>query len=410
MSCLPQPTLDPRPRRAGRLAPWVVGAAVLLAGCAAAPPAQDLAAPLARAIPLLHDELFNGVAEPAEPADTGDVFALSEPMRRYAETRIGRATPLQDPRRVLIDALYKRDELRLRYDAGATRNAAQAFEERAGNCLSLVIMTAAFARHLGLPVAFQSVLVDETYSRSGDLTLTAGHVNLLLASPQQRSSMAMSWAPAFTVDFLPGTDLQGARTVPLSETTIVAMFHNNLAAEALAEGRLDAAYRSARRAVLRDPTFVPAINTLAVIYMRGGHLPQAEAALRLALEREPESRLALSNEVLLLQRAGRGTEAATAAARLAQIEPVPPFRDFDLGRKAMVSGDFGEARNRFALELRRQPYQSEVHFWAALADWQLGDGRHAAQHLRQAMENSNTRDAHDLYAAKLERLRALHLQ
>jgi len=116
------------------------------------------------------------------------------------------------------------------------------------------------------------------------------------------------------------------------------------------------------------------------------------------------------HRVRVLQRAGRAAEAEVVARRLAQIEPVPPFHDFDLGRTAMAAGDFSEARRRFGLELHRQPYQSDVHFWAALADWQLGDGRRAAQHLRQAMENSSSRDAHDLYAAKLERLRALQLQ
>jgi tetratricopeptide (TPR) repeat protein len=389
------------------LVPLSLCVLALSSGCSTPPAAAGPDLALARATGLLHDELYAVASEPAEAAD---VFALSEPMRAYADARIGKASPLQDPRRSLIDALYKRDELRLRYDAGATRNAAQAFEARAGNCLSLVIMTAAFARHLGLSVAYQSVQVEETYSRSGELMFTEGHVNLVLGGPAPRSSMPMSLEPAFTVDFLPGADLRGARTSPLQEATIVAMYHNNRAAEALAEGRTDEAYRSARRAVLRDPSFVPALNTLAVVYLRSGHLQQALEALRLALEREPESTLALSNEVLVLQRQGRAPEALAVARKLAQIEPVPPFHDFDLGRKAMGAGDFGEARDRFARELRRQPYQSEVHFWAALADWQLGDGRRATQHLRLAMENSNTRAAHDLYAAKLERLRALQLQ
>ena len=50
-----------------------------------------------------------------------------------------------------------------------TRNAAEAFDARSGNCLSLVIMTAAFAKELGLPVRYQNVFVDEAWSRSGDL-------------------------------------------------------------------------------------------------------------------------------------------------------------------------------------------------------------------------------------------------
>jgi hypothetical protein len=41
-------------------------------------------------------------------------------------------------------------------------------------------MTAAFARHLGVPVRFQSVRVDQSFTRSGALVLAAGHVNLAL--------------------------------------------------------------------------------------------------------------------------------------------------------------------------------------------------------------------------------------
>ena len=52
-----------------------------------------------------------------------------------------------------------------------TRNAAEAFAARSGNCLSLVIMTAAFAKELGLSVRYQNVFVDETWSRSGDFYL-----------------------------------------------------------------------------------------------------------------------------------------------------------------------------------------------------------------------------------------------
>ena len=35
-------------------------------------------------------------------------------------------------------------------------------EARTGNCLSLVLMTAVFARHLNLPVRYNSVYLDET--------------------------------------------------------------------------------------------------------------------------------------------------------------------------------------------------------------------------------------------------------
>jgi hypothetical protein len=76
----------------------------------------------------------------------------------------------------------------------------------------------------------------------------------------------------------------------------------------------------------------------------------------------------------------------------------------------MLAHEYASARDLFLRELRRQPYQPEVHFWTALSLWRLGDAEGAAEHMRQAVENSTTRNSHDLYAAKLDRLRALRLQ
>jgi transglutaminase-like putative cysteine protease len=107
--------------------------------------------------------------------------------------------------------LYKPDQIRLEYDAAVTRNAAQAFEARTGNCLSLVIMTAALARELGLTVRFQSAFVDETWSRSGELYFRSGHVNITLG--RRFMDAGSGRAPTeFTVDFLPASELRGLRT------------------------------------------------------------------------------------------------------------------------------------------------------------------------------------------------------
>ncbi len=372
----------------------------LLAACVSRPPTGPVAE-------LLHDQLFAASREAVDPAS---VFALSDDMRRYAAAELQATAQPRDPRRALIEALYSRGQLGLRYDAAVTRNAGEAFSARAGNCLSLVIMTAAFAKHLDLPVSYRSVLIDDQYTRHGDLYMTSGHVNLVLDRLPPRSVFSVHEADSLTIDFLPPQELRGQRSEPLAERTIVAMFMNNRAAEALSQGRLDDSYAWAREAVRQDPGFAAAVNTLGVVYMRGGHLREAEAALRAVLAREPEHLSSLSNLVLLLQRAGRQTEALALGVRLAQLQPYPPFHFFDLGRQAMDVGDFGRARQLFARELRRQPDQHEVHFWAAQADLQLGDTAGATGHLREAMANSPTRDSQQVYAAKLDRLRAARLQ
>src|SRR5205814_2507802 len=83
-----------------------------------------------------------------------------------------------------VEALYTKGKLKLEYESTETRNAAEAFDARAGNCLSLVIMTGALAKELGFPVRYQRVYVDDTWGRSGDVYFSIGHVNLSLGKRQ----------------------------------------------------------------------------------------------------------------------------------------------------------------------------------------------------------------------------------
>lgn len=381
---------------------------VTLSGCAQAP--RTIAVEQ-----LPQDHLFGtagtsaaAAAEAEAEAEANALFTMSAPMRRHAEQLFEVPSAWRDRRQALIDALYLKDSLQIGYDAGATRTAAQAFEARAGNCLSLVLMTAAFAKHLGLPVAYQQVLVDDEYSRSGDLYFVSGHVNVMLGrhGPLMRNDESQ-W---LTIDFLPQLDLRGQRVVPLEERTLVAMFLNNRSAEALARGELERAYWYARAALGRDSAFVAAANTLAVVYERAGHRPAAEQALRYVIERDARSTSAWANLARLLRQAGRYDEARIAAARLAALEPQTPFQFLERGRAALAKGRPAEARDLLLRELRLQPQQHEVHFWLAQAYAALGDAKATARHLGMAADNSPTREARELYAGKLERLRAVRAQ
>jgi len=115
---------------------------------------------------------------------------------------------------------------------------------------------------------------------------------------------------------------------------------------------------------------------------------------------------AMTNLIAVLREGGRETEAKALATRLASLEPNPPFHFFHLGMDAIRAGDFARARDLFQREIARDAYNHEFHFWLAMAFYGLGDAKQAREHLTTAMQNSNTRSEHDLYAAKLDRLRA----
>lgn len=378
-------------------------AACWLTGCASAPPAPD-------ARLLLDDAAFG----PPVEILTGDaVTAPSPAMRQFAARLAAQAPRQRDLRTTLMDAMHRSDQLQLHYDSSSTRTAAQAFDARAGNCLSLVLMTGALAKELGMAVTYQVVSNEQDYSRHGALVFASGHVNLVLGraigTVATMSHLAHDADREMTVDFLPNQDLSGQRVEPVGEVTVRAMFMNNRAAEVLAqgegEGQTRAAYWWARQSVLLDPSFLPGINTLGVVYLRQGRWLQAEAVFKRVLQQDSRQISALTNLVRTLQVQGRSREAEPWAATLAALQPDPPFRKLDQGRAALIAGDTAKARDLFLAELRQQPYQPEVHHWLAVALARLGDIDRAARHLALAVNHSTTAAAHDLYAAKLERLR-----
>jgi len=380
-----------------------LGLALMLAACASAP-MQTATAPAE----LLADHAF---APPGRSPSSLDVFALSEEMRSYlASSEMSTQLRHRGRQRGLIEALYNKKQLRLEYDSALTRNASEAFAARTGNCLSLVIMTAAFARELGMEVQFQSVLTEEVWGRSGDLYLAMGHVNLTLG--KRRSEMVAGYAEAdsLVVDFMPAADIRGQRTRVISEENIVAMYMSNRAAESLAAGQVNEAYWWIREAILRDPKYLSAYNTLGVVYRRHGDLQRAERVFRQVLEREPGNTQVMANLALTLDDQGRLAEAQTLRTQLAQLQPNPPFSCFNRGLTAMRQGDFKAAKQLFTKEVDRAAYYHEFHFWLALAHYALGELPQARQQLTLALDNTTTRKDHDLYAAKLDKLRGVSRQ
>lgn len=383
--------------------------ALWLAACAA-PPVAPVAQPDRR---FFNDHLF---ATPSERVSAADVFALSEDMRRYLRVEIAEQARVKGRRQALVDALFSKGELKLEYDAEQTRNAAGAFAAREGNCLSLVIMTAAFARELELPVEYGKAIVDETWARSGDIDLLIGHVNLTLGrgSSDPHNPGVRSVAPpagsngATTIDFLPPSEARSVRTRPIREGMVVGMYMNNRAVESLAAGRIDDAYWWAREALVQAPELVLAYNTLGAIYVRRGNIHEAERAFDHVLAIEPRNALALSNMIRVLTALGRNDDAQRLAERLDRLQVDTPFAHLQRGLAALQAGDARTARDEFAREVARDPFYHESQFWLGIAYLRTGEVEMARKHLALAMENSTTRRDREIYAAKLERMNGLH--
>jgi Tfp pilus assembly protein PilF len=368
----------------------------LLAGCAS----MERHTPVES---LFADQSF---AAPPAPVSTDQLFKLTPAMRAYMHSARFRQR-LQDRGTIhgLLEALYQKGELKLEYDSTMTRTAAQTFEARAGNCLSLVIMTAAFAKELGMVVRFQSVDVDETWSRSASLYLVSSHVNLALGSRPVIDLLHTGEPDQLTtIDFLPPPEAARFRTRPLTEQEIVTLYMNNRAAESLVMDRIDEAYWWARAAVARPNAPAAAFNTLGVVYQKHGDSVLAERVFRAALEHDGDNIVVMQNLVPVLAANGKAAESVALAARIARLDPHPPFKYFDEGMRAYRAGDFAKAKELFAREVERAPYNDEFHFWLAVACLRLGQPQLAREQLTLAMASSTRPDSRERYAAKLVHL------
>ena len=210
-----------------------------------------------------------------------------------------------------------------------------------------------------------------------------------------------------TVDFLPPQQMTGMRARPIGEHTVVAMYMNNRAAESFARGQVNDAYWWARAAVEQDPSFVSSYNTLGVIYRRHGNLAEAQRVLAYALERDPKNTRVMSNLVGVLDRSGQGCRSARICrAGWSRWTPI---------RSSATSTAAGRP---CATEISRPPGISSPRrstarptttnstTGSANAYFALGEIDRAQRELALALEYSTTRRDHDVYAAKLDRMRS----
>ena len=389
---------------AGRRAGWPTWCRLVLAlvpvalgGCAS----TNLEALPADAPALFDDAQF---AAPREPIDPADVFRMTPAMQAYLDEYVAPMAKDVGMRKAITKALYDRSQLKLEYDSSTTRTASEAFEAHQGNCLSLVIMTGAFAKALDLRVTYQQVVVDDMWSRSGGMYFFSGHVNLMLEHHYRDTAGQVDRNDTYTIDFMPGDSTTRARAI--SENTVLAMFMNNRAAEAMVRGQMDDAYWRLRQAIRLDPTFLSAYNTLGVVYMRHGDPTHGAQVLQYALKASPDNPRLLANYAQALADLGRTAEADAVRAHLAAVEPTPPFYWYAQGQTALHQRDFVKARAMFLKEIDRAPDYHEFHYALAVADFELDRLDEAKREMALAMDNAIKRTDHDLYSAKLDKLKA----
>lgn len=290
-----------------------------------------------------------------------------------------------------------------RYQDNLTQVASETYAQRAGNCMSLVVMTSALADIFNIETEFQDIAIEPVWDKQGDFYLINGHVNLRLLQPANTHTVYVS-SRAILVDFMPERALRGYDKTQINRQTLITMFYNNMAAEALVSGDLDRAY-ALIKAGLKEGQFVPAFNTLAVIYRHRGDEKRAEQVYRYALKFDANNMTTLYNLAVILGNQGRLDEWAEVHKVLELARIRNPYYYYDMAQQAFDEHQYDEALAWYQRALARADYRHEFFFGLSQTYWALGDEKRAKLNMEKAMALSADETDKHRYQAKLQAMK-----
>ncbi len=307
-----------------------------------------------------------------------DILALDQEMARFLVKHVSRQKAPGDRVHALMDAVFARKGLGIRYSSTATRTAIETFRARSGNCLSFTILFVAMARHLGLDAYFEEVDEVISWDRRGEVIVRNLHMVVEVEYQNARQR----------VDFLPEAEKRYRSIKRIDDQRALAHYYNNLGVDALAAGDARGAEASFRRALAADETFGYAWTNLGVAQRRLGDFGVAESSQLRALEIDRNEPAALGNLASLYLAQGLTEQAAPLKRRVEDHLDRNPFHHYRQGLASVRVGDPSEAIRHLRDAIRRMPEESEFH--ASLGDVlvQAGEVEQARKSLRKALDLS----------------------
>lgn len=382
----------------------IVVAAVMcvpgLAGCASAP-----VAPVPEQL-LWHDQAFNYDASRVT-VNKQNLFALDEDLlavlravrleKATAQARVNRLTAL------LYGPKFRSKLAEFPYEAGHSTIAAETWRRKRGDCLSLVVLAYSIAKAMDLPAVMQDVRIAPVFDRYGGVDYVAGHVNLLIKNGGRLQLVEGFGIGDVTIDFEPqaGSQRSGAA---LSEDAILARFYNNLAAEYLAEGRLDEAYAHFKAAILTDAGFSPSYANLALLYKRQGLVQSAERLLVHAIALNADDHVAMHSLHQLLLAQGRDAEALAVANLLNARREKNPYYWIGVGLDQFHNERYRQAIDALEHAEALSTGFEEVHRYLAIAYARSGNQAKANQQLSTLAAMTQDQAGFNVLSSKIKRI------
>lgn len=293
-----------------------------------------------------------------------DLLALDQAAIDYLATHIDPDLDGWELVDRLQELLFSEAFLNIQYDDAANLTASQAFAERRANCLSLVNLYIAMARHLGLSAQYQTIQIRPVWSRKGELLVLSEHINALgRLGPSNQ----------YIVDFTPEIRLQQQTAKVISDRQATALYFNNLAVEHLIASQLEDALQDFRFALAIDPELAIAWNNIGSVLGRLGETELSEYSFLKATSIDRSNISAANNLARFYYEQGDFAKAERYRNAVESYNRRNPYYHYLLGNLAYEEKDFEAALRHFQEAIRRGDQEPDFYLALGLTFRELGD-------------------------------------
>jgi tetratricopeptide (TPR) repeat protein len=285
---------------------------------------------------------------------TPPLLETSDEMRAFVDRYISGSQ--RQRLRSLHQGLQSPAMVGVDYDPAADGTASQVFESGAANCLSYAHLFVAMARYAGLDAHYLSVSLRPEWSRHGKQVALRKHVNV---------AVKLRNGEEYVVDIDPVSRSRIGSARVLKDHEAAALYHGNLAMDALLLQDLEAAYAHAVRALSLGPRIDFLWVNLGAIYRQSQQYGAAEAMYQAALAINPASRSAMNNLAVLYHAQGDFEKAKLWEDQVLKRQEQNPFYHYHLGETAEAAGDLDTALTHYLSAIDLKKSEAEFYFRVA---------------------------------------------
>ncbi|MEX0619028.1 MAG: transglutaminase domain-containing protein [Pseudohongiellaceae bacterium] len=293
-----------------------------------------------------------------------ELLYLTDAMKAYADTHINPDARASDKVGRLRELLFEEQYLNLQYSDDRTQTAAELFESRAGNCLSVMNLYIALARYVGLDAEYQTVNVRPVWDRRGGLLVLNQHIN---------ATGKLSMRETYIIDFTPELNLQQLTASTVSDAEARALYFNNLAVEKMVVGEFEASLVFLKNALWLEPELSIAWNNIGTAFNRLQQPELASYSYHMAFETDNTNATAVNNLARFFLAQGETAKAREYQRAIARFNNRNPYYHFERGNTAYLNDDLEGALDAYRRAIRIKEVEPDFYVALARTYERLGD-------------------------------------